>query len=243
MKASAITALGLLLLGACTTAHPPESLATLPEEETESSIVKTDRLGTRTCHTEKGVSWPDLLPQGALTQRLTRDPDRRQREQNARDRTQCWLSYKLLALEEASLLPLDPDKEVYRFTWIPSFHGNRVIRVEHWGNIHSLHVKVEGTADGALSMDRRVLLTPTQWEALQQRLEQAGFWTLERFTLPHSVYASDGASWLFEGGRQGRYRALDIGVHGPDGRTGPFHDLGAFLVELSGIPVTDDTPY
>ncbi|WP_147445639.1 hypothetical protein [Corallococcus aberystwythensis] len=141
------------------------------------------------------------------------------------------------------MLPLSPDSEVYRFTWMPSFHVPRSIRVEHRGNVYSLHVKEEGKDEGTLAIDRRILLTPTQWQALQQHLEEARFWTLDRFASPRSVVYVDGAQWLFEGGWEGRYRALDIHSPDPDGRAAPFYNLGAFLVELAGIPMTEGALY
>lgn len=162
------------------------------------------------------------------------------RDQDMQDNQQCWASFKLRSMKEASLLPLAPDSEVYRFTWMPSFHAYRVIRVEHRGDVYSLHVKEEGTEVDTLAIDRRFLLTPTQWRALQQRLEQARFWTLDRFAPLRSMPYVDGSWWLFEGGRKGRYRALDINSPDPAGRAGDFFNLGVFLTELAGISTTQD---
>jgi hypothetical protein len=227
-----------LLLGACTTVLRPES-----SDEESSRFVKTDRLGTRTCFTDTGKTWPDLLPRGALALELGPSLDVRPRTQDMQDLQHCWCSLALQDLKEDSLLPLSPDSEVYRFTWIPSFHASRVIRVERRGNVYSLHVKEVGKENGPLAIDRRILLTPTQWQGLQQHLEQARFWTRDRFAPHRNLVYVDGAYWLFEGGRQGRYRALDILSPEPDSNAGPFYALGVFLSELAGIPLDKDALY
>ncbi|CAM3954585.1 hypothetical protein [Corallococcus exiguus] len=233
----------LCVFAACTAAHRPELPADPYAIEADPRFVKTDRLGTRTCFTATGSRWPDLLPRGALALNLGSFLEMDRRSQDSQDSSQCRCSLILLLLNEASMLPLAPDSEVYRFTWIPSFHANRIIRVERRGNVYSLHVKVEGNDEGALATDRRILLTPTQWQALQQRLEQARFWSQVHFSSPLPYAYSDGATWLFEGGRSGRYRALDIHSPNRDGLAGPFYELGAFLLELSGIPMTEYTLY
>ena len=236
MKASVII-VGLLL-GACTTVPQPESTA-----DGLAKLVKTDRWGTRTCYPNTGAAWPDLLPRGALPWGLGRELDMQRRDQETQDVAQCWYSHRLLSLKEDSLFPLAPGSEVYRFTWIPSFEGTTVIRVERREKVYSLHVKVEGRDEGPTPMDKRILLTPSQWQALQQRLEQARFWTLDRFPRALPLAHSDGSYWLFEGARNGSYRALDIDTPNPEGRARDFYNLGAFLLELSGIPMTEGSPY
>ena len=241
MKASVII-VGLLLT-ACATAQRPELPADPYAVAADPRLIKTDRLGTRTCFTAMGSRWPDLLPRGALALDVGSFLEMHHRSPERQDLSQCRCSLILLLLGEDSMLPLAPDSEVYRFTWIPSFHANRSIRVERRGNVYSLHVKVEGKDEGALATDRRILLTPTQWQVLQQRLEQARFWSQIHFSSPLPYVYFDGATWLFEGGRNGRYRALDIHSPNRDGLAGPFYELGAFLLELSGIPMTEHTLY
>ncbi|MFB1479969.1 hypothetical protein [Corallococcus sp. RDP092CA] len=150
----------------------------------------------------------------------------------------CSCSGLLRALREGPLLPLAPGAEVYRFTWIPSSRGALVVRVEHLGPVHSLHVKVSGMEEGTLVVDRRILLTPTQWRAVQQHLAAARFWSMDRFFASRGLSYLDGATWLFEGGREGRYRMVSILSPDPAGPAGAIHDLGAFLVELAGVPLT-----
>ncbi|WP_043322067.1 hypothetical protein [Corallococcus coralloides] len=94
-----------------------------------------------------------------------------------------------------------------------------------------------------MAVDRRVLLTPTQWQAVQQRLDAARFWTMDRFFASRNLSYLDGASWLFEGGRDGRYRMVSIHSPDPKGPARAIHELGAFLLELSGIPMAEDTLY
>ncbi|NNC18692.1 hypothetical protein HRD49_11395 [Corallococcus exiguus] len=94
-----------------------------------------------------------------------------------------------------------------------------------------------------MAVDRHILLTPTQWQAVQQRLDAAHFWSIDRFFASRNLSYFDGAEWLFEGAREGRYRMVSILSPDPEGPARAIHDLGAFLVELSGMSMADDTLY
>ncbi|GMU09569.1 hypothetical protein ASNO1_58230 [Corallococcus caeni] len=228
MKASAIAARGLLLLlGTCTTVRPPA--------DSPLGFIEDGFPSSGTCRTEWPAHMPDVFPRGAFA--LTLLPWLEAEFNDAREQEimRCWCSGMLRALKEGPLLPLAPGVEIYRFTWIPSSRGALVIRIENLGPVHSLHVKVSGLEEGTLAVDRRVLLTPTQWQAVRQHLEAARFWSMDRFFTPRPVAYLDGSEWLFEGGREGRYRVLSIHSPDPEGPARPIHDLGAFLVELSGI--------
>lgn len=207
----------LFLLVACTTARPLESA--VPAVEEPSGGVEI----TRTCFSDK-------------TQTLLLKP---YLEQEREDGHECWDPFELPSMKEAALLPLAPDSEVYRFTSMPSFRMTRVVRVERQGSIVSLHVKEEGRENGTLAIDRRIRLTPTHWRFVQQRLEQARFWTLDSLAPPPCAECTDGTQWLFEGVRKGHYRAVEIHNPEQDGVAAPFYELAVFLTELAGISSAD----
>ncbi|NOK12800.1 hypothetical protein [Corallococcus exercitus] len=211
-------------------------------QELPLGLIHDDLLGTGTCRTEES-SWPDLFPRDVFTLGLTPDLALTSRDARGEGLERCWYSGTLRSLKEASLLPPVPGIEVYRFTWMPPFHASVVIRVEQRGPVHSLHVKMTGKERGPLAVDRRILLTPTQWQAIQQRLEKTRFWIMDRFFAPRPVEYVDGAYWLFEGVREERYRVIDILSPDTDGPARAYYDLGALLVELSGITLASGELY
>ncbi|RKH78521.1 hypothetical protein D7X99_27795 [Corallococcus sp. AB032C] len=225
----------LLLLGACTTVQP--------KVEPPLGFIEDGFPSSGPC----GEAWPaplrDVFPRGAFAMSLLPGLEVEFNDASDQERMHCWCSGMLRALKEGPLLPVASGAEVYRFTWIPSSRGPFVIRIEHLGPLLSLHVKRAGTQEGTLAVDRRILLTPTQWQAVQQRLDAARFWSMDRFFASRNLSYLDGAAWLFEGERDGRYRMVSIHSPDPKGPARAIHDLGAFLVELSGMSMDDDTLY
>ncbi|MGE6760522.1 hypothetical protein ACQKGO_21065 [Corallococcus interemptor] len=233
MKASVII-VGLLL-GACTTVPP--------RAEPPLGFLEDGFPSTGTCHQAWPAPLQDAFPRGAFALSLLPGLEVELNDARSQQRMHCWCSGMLRALKEGPLLPLASGAEVYRFTWIPSSRGPFVIRIEHLGPVHSLHVKRAGTEEGTLAVDRRILLTPTQWQAVQQRLDAARFWSMDRFFATRNLSYLDGSEWLLEGGRDGRYRMVSIHSPDPAGPARAIHDLGVFLVELSGLPMTEGSLY
>ena len=60
----------------------------------------------------------------------------------------CWYSEMLQALNEPILLGLDGDAEIYRFTWLRTFHNPIVIRIERKGGSIELTAKASNGAGG-----------------------------------------------------------------------------------------------
>ncbi|MBN8226068.1 hypothetical protein JYK02_00930 [Corallococcus macrosporus] len=186
---------------------------------------------------------PDAFPRGAFALALWPGLEAEFLDAHRQEFMHCWCSGMLRALKEGPLLPLAPGSEVYRFTWIPSSRESFVIRIERRGPVHSLHVKVSGMEEGLLTVDRRILLTPTQWQAVQQHLDAARFWSLNRFFSSSGRVYLDGSEWLLEGGREGHYRVLSIHSPDPEGPERSIRALGAFLLELSGITLASGGLY
>lgn len=218
-----------LMLGACT-------------QRRMSSMFYEDTLGTRTC-AENGSAWPDVFPASALSYELGPEFAVMVLDERIRRYKHCWYSFLMKTLKEGALLPAAPGLESYRFTWMRSFRDDVVIRVERRGPVHTLHVKMGDARDGAFVVDRRILLTPSQWQELRHRLEQARFWSADRFPKSPNVGYLDGATWLLEGVRDGRYHALDVHSPQPEGPASAFRAACLYLVQLSGLSIPEGEVY
>lgn len=234
MKASAII-MGLLLLGACAPVRP--------RVDPPLGFLEDGFPSSGTCREAWPASLTDVFPRGAFALSLMPGLEVEFNDARGQEILHCWSSGMLRVLKEGPLLPLAPGSEVYRFTWIPSSRGPFVIRIEHLGPVHSLHVKMAGMEEGTLAVDRRILLTPTQWRAVQQHLDAARFWSMDRFFATRNLSYLDGSEWLLEGGREGRYRMVSIHSPDPKGPARAIHDLGTLLLELSGIPMAEEALY
>jgi hypothetical protein len=236
-----------LLLGACTQIH-------------KGPFLFEDALGTRTCRDDE-TTWPDVFPRHAFSFELGSDLAIQFMDERSRLLEHCWSSGIARKMREDSLLPAPPGMEAYRFTWERSFHDYVVIRVEHRGPVHSLHVKVRalhsdewltdrrivltpGNGIGDWLTDRRILLTPSQWQELRRRLEQARFWLDNRYrTEPEVIEYMDGATWMLEGVRGGSYHMLYVHSPHSEGPAGAFRAACLYLVELSGLSIPEDQVY
>ena len=152
--------------------------------------------------------------------------------------TVTWYSAQLKAMEEPPLPPVARRRssEAYRFTWLRTFHAPFAFRLDVLpGGSGSLTVKSAsgkgGYAPGHLVLNRQVRLDAAQVRRFAAAVGALQFWGLPP-TDP-SVMVLDGAQWIFEGVKAGRYHAVDRAS--PE--RGPYKALMLELVALSGITV------
>lgn len=161
-----------------------------------------------------------------------------------------WFASSLRAFGEPCLPPDSPGPdEAYRFLWIRSFDPHLVVRLERWGERVYVVSKVG---------EERMLLRPglrgqssvavgpfpvhaNEKKAFDGVLEDSGFWGLP--TRGGLEGGSDGAEWVLEGWREGRYHVVSVWspVHG-----GPhvrFADACMELVRLARVQVDDERVY
>ncbi len=150
-----------------------------------------------------------------------------------------WYSGALAALREPSLLQnVLGGCETYRFLWLRTFDPPIALRLEGgsdgWG---VLTVKVaDGTGGynpGTLHYESAVAVNPTQVQRLRVLLDRAGFWespTQEPMTGTVNV---DGARWVFEATKEGRYHVLDR--WSPS--SGPYRAAALLLVRLARLQI------
>lgn len=146
-----------------------------------------------------------------------------------------WYTRHLVALKEPSLWELskkDPNAEVYRFLYLRSFDSPISIRFVITGDGGRLISKKTGGKGGfetgslILSRESRLSKEATEW--FLANLKEVSFWDIPAHGRASGL---DGAEWIVEGVRQGRYHIVDR--WSPDPKD-PAHMLGiAMLINLA----------
>ena len=144
-------------------------------------------------------------------------PDRALSAQKRSDRFKSdWYSNQLQALEEPSLWELSQSeterRESYRFLWLRTFQHPVAIRVDiEESGAALLAVKVAsgagGYAPGKLIRNENIALTKEQCAHFLDIIEKNRFWELP--TLDESHIGMDGAQWVMEGVKDGKYHLVD----------------------------------
>ena len=150
-----------------------------------------------------------------------------------------WYSEHLRTMEEPSLLDAgnDINSHTYRFLWLRTFDHPIALRVQVRPEGDGvLVVRVldgaGGYKPGKVMIRRTVELDPNKVSSILEGLERIGFWELPgRDTT--SASGRDGAQWVLEGVRDGRYHVVDRWT--PKG--GPYRDLCLMLLRFSGLEV------
>jgi hypothetical protein len=151
-----------------------------------------------------------------------------------------WYSKHLLAASETVLDAKGP--EVYRFTWLRTFHAPVVIRIRADPDYVRLVVKVlsgaGGYDPGTVAMNRTYLIPQETWKSLTTKLDQVGFWAMPTNKENRGF---DGAQWILEGARAGRYHAVDRWSASSDDK--PFASLCLALMELAHLDIPSGDLY
>lgn len=146
-----------------------------------------------------------------------------------------WYSKRLRDLKESPLLSLTDEDETYRFLWLRSFHNPIAIHISKTGSRPFMVVKELRRMD---RNDPREFLeehsrsfTIPEWNGFMLRLEVARYWQLPA---NESLFAEDGAQWILEGYREGRYHVVDRQTPA----AGAYRDACLYLLQKSGLLTT-----
>lgn len=150
-----------------------------------------------------------------------------------------WYGRHLRAMEERPLCTGGhAPPEVYRFTWIPSFHAPVAVRVERRADGYRLQARLGGGAGGyeagPAARDTMMTLTEAEVRDFTDQLTAARFWSLPTVDST-AIMGLDGAQWVLEGLVGTRYHVVD--------RWSPPNDayrrLGDWLLARSGLVAAD----
>lgn len=143
-----------------------------------------------------------------------------------------WYSLHLESMNELPLSALVNEDESYRFLWLRSFHHPVAIHVWRAGGRYFMAVKQMngrgGYDPGTVELDRTRSLTENDWDAFMLHLEHSQYWTMP--TTDDRMW-NDGAQWIMEGYREGRYHIVDRQC--PD--YGAYRDACMYLLRQSGL--------
>lgn len=125
-------------------------------------------------------------------------------------------SHRLVALREPALwdwADVHNLSEAYRFTYLPAFEQAITIRLWYDGHHPQASAKRSlghiGWIPGPPGQETRWLLPHHQWDKLLDAIRTYRFWESATWnTVPQGHIVLDGASWVFEGWREGRYHVL-----------------------------------
>jgi hypothetical protein len=149
-----------------------------------------------------------------------------------------WYSKHLKAMSEPALFDYaDYEEESYRFLWLRSFHHPIAVRLNRFGQGRMLVVKQlsgkGGYEPGYLTVDRTRLLTKGEWAMFIHLLHRACYWQLP--TEDESERGDDGAQWILEGVKEGRYHIVDR--WSPPG--GSYQEACLYLLKISGLGIDE----
>jgi hypothetical protein len=139
----------------------------------------------------------------------------------------------LKAMNELPLAALVDEDESYRFLWLRSFHHPVMVHVWRTGDRYFTVVKRlngrGGFAPGTFDLYWARSLSEDEWDAFMMQLEDSQYWQMP--TKDNRMMAQDGAQWIMEGYREGRYHI--VGRHSPD--DGAYRDACLYLLKQSGL--------
>jgi hypothetical protein len=154
-----------------------------------------------------------------------------------------WYSEQLRALREPSLWESSKNQTIqsYRFLYLRSFHHPISVRLDVNGDGTGLLVtKITtgrgGYTPGRLAVDKKRRLTKQQTDWFLYTVDANAFWSLPAFESPKKHIGPngeeivtvnlDGAQWIFEGAKNGKYHVSDRWSP----KDGPVHGLGTIMM-------------
>jgi hypothetical protein len=162
-----------------------------------------------------------------------------------------WYSKHLRALREPSVAALAGKQgHAYRFLWLRTFDAPIALRVDVAPDgSGTLTVKATsgrgGYEPGTLVTHQRRAMPPAEVRQFLSRLSTARFWALPTRERPDIAedgsitVSADGAQWILEGVRRGRYHVVDR--WSPE--HGAYREAALWLVRRAGLRIEPDRIY
>jgi hypothetical protein len=147
-----------------------------------------------------------------------------------------WYSQMLYFLKEPILYSYKGDKEIYRFTWLRSFHHPVIVRIEKQSNIIRLFAKVSngagGFEPGKIIVDTTFDVAVKEWDDLKKKIVEVKFWEIPTESKKHN--GKDGSEWIIEGIKDNMYH-MAIRWTPNKIEEGNFRSIGETLISISKI--------
>ncbi len=147
-----------------------------------------------------------------------------------------WYSSMLYSLKEPILKDYKGEKEIYRFTWLRTFHHPVSITVINDNNKVTITTKVldgkGGYEPGNLIHNKKSDLSIKNFNLLIQKINKSKFWNMETES---ETMGNDGAQWIIEGFNKSKYKLVVRWTPLTDELI-PFRAIGEFMITKSDIP-------
>lgn len=151
-----------------------------------------------------------------------------------------WYSEHLYAMKEPLLFNKNLNKEVYRFTWLRTFHNPIAIRIENIGKNYKLTWKLcdgaGGYEPGKLTINKSVEINPDKWDMFKSKLDSLDYWNMN---LGRMSIGTDGSEWILEGVNKEKYNVVTIWSPSK----GNFYDACNYLLSLTDLEINEDDKY
>jgi hypothetical protein len=151
-----------------------------------------------------------------------------------------WYSKHLYAMKEPILYNRKFDKEIYRFTWLRTFHNPISIRIEKEGENYKLIWKLcngaGGYEPGDLIVDKEKLIDKITWDEFKTKISNADFWNLD---IGRQTLGLDGAEWILEGVTSNNYYVVNMWSP----TKGNFYDCCSYLIDLTDLNIKNREKY
>ena len=151
------------------------------------------------------------------------------------------MAEQLAALKEQSILtlPLLENQEIYRFTWLRSFHKPIAIRIEKTGDLVRLYYKVGKGMGGykpkGIKSSGKKTLSITEWDNFVKLVEAMDYNSWDNNS---EMTMMDGSEWMIEHKTSTQFQAKKTNIAGED-----FTKAGLYLVGLANIKIPEEEIY
>lgn len=152
-----------------------------------------------------------------------------------------WYSRILKSLDEPVLYNYKTTDEIYRFTWLRSFHLPVVIRIQKHNFNFSIVAKIlreryDDEPDEVVTNTSESMIF-YRWMAFKNKLNKADFWHMQMKDV--SAQGADGARWIMEGVQNGKYHFVDRWSAGGS----EFGEACEYLIAISGLEIKEKEIY
>jgi hypothetical protein len=148
-----------------------------------------------------------------------------------------WYSKMLFALKEPILKDYRGKKEIYRFTWLRTFHHPVSIIIIKENDKISITTKVSdgagGYEPGMIFYNKTDKLSVKDYEILQNKINTSEFWKMKTEL---EIIGNDGAQWIIEGVKNNNYKLVVRWTPKISEEFKNFREIGEFLISKSNLP-------
>lgn len=151
-----------------------------------------------------------------------------------------WIEKQLINLEEPNLyLQKSEDSDIYRFTWLRSFHNPIVVRIVSEDENYYLYWKIGKGSGGykpkGIKEKGKRKISDKEWDIFETLIDHEEFVNIRQMQM---MLVNDGAKWILEEKSNGHYKAKLTNKPDTD-----FYRGCMYLIKLSGIKISEKETY